>query len=115
MGISKKIAVLIALIITFENAFSASPQYENIQQSIGQTADSQTRGNKSDIETTRKLREVIMANNQLSTYAHNIKIITLKNTITLKGHVASKAERTKIENLAKNASGTKKIYNQLTY
>jgi hyperosmotically inducible protein len=79
------------------------------------TAESQTRGSKADIEVTRRLRAKLMADNQLSTSAHNIKIITVNEAITLKGPVANKAEKIKIENLAREMTGNKKIYNRLTY
>ncbi|MBC7538466.1 MAG: BON domain-containing protein [Bacteriovorax sp.] len=79
------------------------------------TAQTQSRGTRSDVEVTRLLRKRIMADDQLSTNAHNIKIITLKNSIILKGPVANLEEKTKIENFARSMNATKKIDNQLTY
>ena len=79
------------------------------------TADTQMKGSERDIEVTRQLRQAIMADDQLSTDAKNIKIITLEKNITLKGHVASRAEKVKIENLARARAGKKRVYNRLTY
>jgi osmotically-inducible protein OsmY len=53
-----------------------------------QTADNQANA-KSDRLTTQKLRKAIMADKSLSTYAHNVKIITTDGALTLKGPVQS--------------------------
>lgn len=79
------------------------------------TAETQARGTDADVEVTRKLRERLMADDQLSTNAHNIKIVTVKDAITLQGPVANKAEKVKIENMARSMAGKKKVYNRLTY
>lgn len=115
MKISKKILFLIALSLGSLTAFTATPEYNSTKQTGVITADSQMKGSDRDVEITRQLREAIMADDQLSTNAHNIKIITIKNAITLKGRVASKAEKVKIENLARAKAGDKKVYNRLNY
>jgi hyperosmotically inducible protein len=79
------------------------------------TADTQMKGTAREVDVTRQLRAAIMADEQLSMDAHNIKIITVKNSILLKGHVASRAEKVKIENLARARAGKMRVYNRLTY
>src|SRR5262245_35301746 len=49
-----------------------------------------------DVELTRRIREAVVADQSLSTNAHNIKIITLNGRVTLRGPVASDQERAKI-------------------
>ena len=44
-------------------------------------------------ELTRKIRRSIMADKSLSTYAHNIKIISQNGAVTLKGPVKSDDEK----------------------
>jgi hyperosmotically inducible periplasmic protein len=56
------------------------------------TADQQ-KMNASDTELTRKIRQSIMADKSLSTYAHNIKIVSQNGTVTLKGPVKSDDEQ----------------------
>ena len=56
------------------------------------TADQQ-KMNAADQEITRKIRRSIIADKSLSTYAHNIKIISQDGAVTLKGPVKSDAER----------------------
>jgi hyperosmotically inducible periplasmic protein len=56
------------------------------------TADQQ-KGNASDRELTAKIRRSIMADKSLSSYAHNIKIVSQNGTVTLKGPVKSDDEK----------------------
>src|SRR4051794_21103258 len=59
------------------------------------TADQQ-KNNTSDVEITRRIRQDLVKNNSLSTYAHNVKIITVNGVVTLKGPVRSEEERSVI-------------------
>jgi hyperosmotically inducible protein len=52
--------------------------------------------NKSDRALTAKIRRSIMADKSLSTYAHNIKIISQNGTVTLKGPVKSDDEKSAV-------------------
>ena len=56
------------------------------------TADQQ-KMNKSDRDLTRDIRRSIMSDKSLSTYAHNVKIISQNGTVTLKGPVRSDDEK----------------------
>jgi osmotically-inducible protein OsmY len=78
-----------------------------------QTADSQTNG-KSDRLTTQKVRKAIMSDKSLSTYAHNVKIITTDGAVTLKGPVQSEDEKQKVASEAASVVGPDKITNELT-
>jgi osmotically-inducible protein OsmY len=118
-----KTVLLVTLVLSSYSAYSDYDVEKKVMEKNNtglnrnqeMTAEVQARGTKSDVEMTRKLRERLMADDQLSTSAHNIKIITVKGAITLQGPVASKEEKMKIENLARSMSGKKKIYNRLTY
>ena len=48
------------------------------------TADQQ-KENRSDRDITQQIRQAIMKDKSLSTYAHNVKIITQNGQVTLKG------------------------------
>jgi hyperosmotically inducible protein len=56
------------------------------------TADQQ-KANATDQELTKTIRRSIMADKSLSTYAHNIKIISQNGAVTLKGPVKSDDEK----------------------
>jgi hyperosmotically inducible protein len=77
------------------------------------TADSQTNA-KADRMTTAKIRRAIMADKDLSTYAHNVKIITRNGAVTLKGPVKSEDEKQKVASDAASATSADAITNQLT-
>jgi hyperosmotically inducible periplasmic protein len=77
------------------------------------TADQQ-KMNPADRETTRKIRSALTDDKSLSTYAHNIKIITTDGMVTLKGPVRSEDEKSAIEAKAKEIAGDSNVRNKLT-
>ena len=54
-----------------------------------------------------------MKDKSLSTYAHNIKIITQDGKVTLKGPVRSEEEKASIESKAVAIAGQNNVTNQL--
>jgi osmotically-inducible protein OsmY len=66
-----------------------------------------------DRDLTRRIRRAITQNDQLSTTAKNIKIITADAKVTLRGPVNSEAERAQILALAQGAAGATTVDNQL--
>ena len=77
------------------------------------TADQQ-KDNPSDRELTQHIRQAIMEDKSLSTYAHNVKIISQNGVVTLKGPVRSDDERRAIEAKANEVAGKDKVVNELT-
>lgn len=69
------------------------------------TADQQ-KGNVSDRDMTKKIRQSIVADKSLSTYAHNVKVISQNGVVTLKGPVRSEDEKKAIESKAMEVVGT---------
>jgi hyperosmotically inducible protein len=56
------------------------------------TADQQ-KNNRTDLDLTKNIRKSIMDDKSLSTYAHNVKVISQNGTVTLKGPVKSGDEK----------------------
>ena len=77
------------------------------------TADNQSNSSR-DIEITRKIRRKLMQDERISTYGKNIKVITTKGEITLKGPVKSRLERVLVESHAREVAGFKNVKNQLS-
>jgi hyperosmotically inducible protein len=77
------------------------------------TADRQ-KMNPADRELTRKIRSAVMDDKSLSTYAHNVKIISQDGVVTLKGPVRSDEERKTIEAKAAEIAGSGSVRNQMT-
>lgn len=76
------------------------------------TADQQGQ-TKEDREITQKIRQAVDDEKSLSTYAHNVKIITLDGMVTLRGPVRSEDEKRTIEEKAAQIAGKDKIKNEI--
>jgi len=77
------------------------------------TADQQ-KENQPDRELTAKVRQALVKDKSLSTYAHNVKIIAQDGVVTLKGPVRSEQEKEAVEaKAAEAAGGADKIRNEL--
>lgn len=76
------------------------------------TAQDQSRGSAKDEELTRRVREQLMLDDKLSTYAKNVKIITLDGVVTLRGPVTSREESLQIGKIASRVTGGQ-VVNQL--
>ena len=76
------------------------------------TADQQ-KDNRSDRDITQQIRQSIMKDKSLSTYAHNVKIITQNGQVTLKGPVLSEEEKKTVEAKATEVAGENKVTSRL--
>ena len=76
------------------------------------TADQQ-KDNRSDRDITQQIRQSILKDKSLSTYAHNVKIVTQDGQVTLKGPVRSEDEKRAIEAKATEVAGENKVTSQL--
>jgi hypothetical protein len=66
-----------------------------------------------DIRETSNIRKAIMSDPTLSINAHNIKIITNKSQVTLRGVVDSIDEHKRVNQIVQDAAGTDIIDDQL--
>ena len=88
---------------------------DNTKQNKDQTnptADQQ-KMNPADRAITQKIRKAIHEDTTLSTYAHNVKIITQDGKVTLRGPVRSEEEKSNIEAKAVAVAGQGNVSNQL--
>jgi hyperosmotically inducible protein len=76
------------------------------------TADQQ-KMNPSDRAITQKIRAEIMKDKSLSTYAHNVKIITQDGKVTLKGPVRTREEKAAVEGKAVTIAGVGNVTSQI--
>jgi osmotically-inducible protein OsmY len=77
------------------------------------TADQQ-KENAADRDITRKVRRALTQDKTLSSYAHNVKVITQAGQVTLKGPVRSEDEKRSVEEKAAEVAGTGHVTNQLS-
>ena len=68
----------------------------------------------SDVELAKKIRQSIMQDKSLSTYGHNVKVITNGGIVHLKGPVRSPEEKDSIGTKAAAIAGAENVKNDLT-
>jgi hypothetical protein len=76
------------------------------------TADDQ-KMNPADRAIAQKIRKALHDDSTLSTYAHNVKIISQDGKVTLRGPVRSEDEKAAIEAKAVSIAGTGNVTNLL--
>jgi osmotically-inducible protein OsmY len=76
------------------------------------TADQQ-KMNPTDRDLSKRVRQSLMSDKSLSTYAHNIKIVARDGKVTLKGPVRSEEEKSAIEAKATEVAGPGNVTNEL--
>ncbi len=105
-------------LLTAQDATSTSAPADNTtvnqrdRNSNEPTADKQ-KNNTSDRDITQQIRQSIMKDKSLSTYAHNVKIITQNGQVTLKGPVRSDEEKRTVEAKAAEIAGADKVTSEL--
>ena len=83
------------------------------QNKTAATAD-RAKDNVNDREIMQKIRKAVVADKSLSTYGHNVKIISEHGKVTLKGPVHSEEESNNIEAKATEVAGAGNVTNQLS-
>jgi hyperosmotically inducible protein len=76
------------------------------------TADAQ-KDNAGDRTITQRIRKSLVTDKALSTYAHNVKIVSVNGTVTLNGVVRSEEEKSAIEAKAVSVAGQGNVVNDL--
>jgi hyperosmotically inducible periplasmic protein len=82
-------------------------------QNANQPTADQQKDNGSDQDITQEIRKAIVKDKSLSTYAHNVKIVTQNGQVTLKGPVRSDDEKRAVEAKAAAVAGASNINDQL--
>jgi hyperosmotically inducible protein len=114
------LSLLLTLASTVASAQDSSPApapdntkvNERDRNTAESTADQQ-KENRPDRDITRDIRRSIMQDKSLSSYAHNVKVISQNGMVTLKGPVRSEDEKAAIESKAAAIAGKDKVTSQL--
>jgi hyperosmotically inducible periplasmic protein len=88
---------------------------DNTKQNKDQTPPTadQQKMDPADRAITQKIRKAILDDTSLSTYAHNIKIITQDGKVTLRGPVRSEDEKANVEAKAVAVAGANNVTNRV--
>ena len=76
------------------------------------TADAQ-KNDSTDLDLTQRIRKGVMADKSLSTYAHNVKVVSVDGTVTLNGVVRNDAEKRKVAKIAGEVAGKTHVVDAL--
>ena len=113
------IGLLVGPLFAHQAAPQSNPSSDNTKmnqrdrKTSEPTAD-QGKNASSDREMMRKIRQAVVADKSLSTYAHNIKIISQGGKVTLKGPVHTEEEKKAIEAKAAEVAGAGHVTNDIT-
>ena len=69
--------------------------------------------NQRDVNITAEIRKAVLAQEDMSVNARNVKIITADGKVTLRGPVNSTSERDTIEKIARDVAGKDNVDNQV--
>ena len=120
---NKRIIIALALGFVVANGVSlraGSPQEpDNTKanrrdRSKSEPTSDQGKNSVADREIMQKIRKAVMDDKSLSSYAHNVKIISQGGKVTLKGPVRSQAEKRSIEQKAADIAGAANVTNEIT-
>jgi hyperosmotically inducible periplasmic protein len=95
-------------------AAAAGPANAEAQSQNAVAGAAQQSNQTSDLTITRNIRRALVKDKSLSVEAHNVTIITKDGKVTLKGRVASTAEKQTVESAANNVAGVGNVDDQLT-
>ena len=119
VGRAAAIAVLFAVPVWATPQAPAQTQPDNTKVNqrdrakTAVTADQQ-KENTADRTTTQKIRQSIMKDKSLSSYAHNVKIVTMDGQVTLKGPVRTEAEKKTVVAKAVEVAGEGKVTDEIS-
>ena len=82
-------------------------------QKANQATADQQKDARADLHMTQQIRKAIVQDKSLSTYAHNVKIITQNGQVTLKGPVRSDDEKRALEAKATEVAGAGNVNDEL--
>jgi hyperosmotically inducible protein len=102
-----------AKVMSHQDTQQTAPDNSKANQNTNAPTADQQKMNPADRDLTKKIRMALHDDKSLSTYAHNIKIISQDGKVTLSGAVRSEDEKAAIEAQAVAVAGEGKVTNRL--
>lgn len=108
-------ACLASGISSWANAQDSSSQADNtkVNRNDSQPTADQQKLDRSDRDIAKQIRQSVVKDKSLSTYAHNVKIISQNGMVTLRGPVRSDDEKRAIEADAAAVVGQDKVTSEI--
>jgi osmotically-inducible protein OsmY len=107
------------LVLPGSSLYGQEPQPDNTKvnkrdRKASETTADQAKETAADRTIMQNIRKAIMADQAMSTYAKNVKVISENGKVTLKGPVRSEEERKSIEAKAVEVAGAGNVTNRIT-
>ena len=109
--------IMASLLCAFTVCAQSAPdssKANSVDQKTNAVTAGQQKESKADRELARKIRQAVVKDKSLSTYAHNVKIIVQDGVVTLRGPVRSESEKSNIQAKAVEIVGAAKVRNEIT-
>jgi hyperosmotically inducible protein len=109
------VACLLSGISSWAGAQDSSSQADNtkVNRNDSQPTADQQKLDRSDRDIAKQIRQSVVKDKSLSTYAHNVKIISQNGMVTLRGPVRSDDEKRAIEADAAAVVGQDKVTSEI--
>jgi hyperosmotically inducible protein len=115
------VAAALALLAAAAGAQDSAPAPDNAKangNSMNSTDSMSTaqgqKNDPADISLARRIRQSVIADKSLSTYAHNVKIVAVNGAVTLNGVVRDGHEKNVVEMKARSIAGEGNVTDDLT-
>ena len=116
--LSRTVAIATAVVCLSTAAFAQTPadntKVNGRDRAKGSVTADQQKDNAGDLDVTQKIRRSLVADKSLSTYAHNIKVVTQDGQVTLKGPVRSETEKRVVETKAADIVGAAHVTSEIS-
>lgn len=107
-------AVCVSTVIVFAQTPADNTKVNSRDRAKGAVTADQQKENPGDRDITRKIRQSLVSDKALSTYAHNVKVIAQGGQVTLKGPVRSAAEKQAVEAKAAEIVGASHVTSEIS-
>ena len=109
----------VAALLVGTSALAQQSQPDNTKvnkqdQSASRVTPDKQSNEQSDLAITRDIRRAIVADKSLSTYAHNVKIVTKQGQVTIRGPVRTEQEKQSVDAKAAEVAGQGHVTSNVT-
>lgn len=113
-GVVLSTSLMMGASLWLQNSAPDNTRVNKADRDNSQPTADQAKNSKSDRDLEKNIRRDVVKDKSLSTYGHNVKIVSQHGTVTLRGPVHSEDEKRAIEEHARKYAGDGHVNNQLT-
>ena len=107
-------AVCVSAAIVLAQTPADNTKVNSRDRAKGEVTADQQKENAGDRDIASKIRKSLVSDKNLSTYAHNVKVVAQDGQVTLKGPVRSEDEKRAVEAKAAAVVGAAHVTNEIS-